>query len=183
MESNHWALNLVLFEKLFLREKYQNTEFFLVLNTSRKQSYQLKSSLTNVFIFGGGICWGHSPSCFLKFCVPSNQWKNTLLRATWQTLAQVFSYELCKISKNTFSFRTPLVAASVERFLIKMTLTLIPMDSVTNWLLYIFCSFVWSKNKNHLFRMLVVLLKEIFLFFVYSESHSTSKASKFNRVL
>ena len=134
-------------------------------------------------LYLGRICWGHSPSCFLKFCVPSNQWKNTLLRATWETLAQVFSYELCKISKNTFSFRTPLVAASVERFLIKMTLTLIPMDLVTNWLLYIFCSFVWSKNKNHLFRMLVVLLKEIFLFFVYSESHSTSKASKFNRVL
>ena len=29
-----------------------------------------------------------------------------------ETLAQVFSYEFCKISKNTFSYRTPPVAAS-----------------------------------------------------------------------
>ena len=29
-----------------------------------------------------------------------------------ETLAQVFSWEFCKISKNTFSYRTPLVAAS-----------------------------------------------------------------------
>ena len=28
------------------------------------------------------------------------------------TLAQVFSYEFCEISKNTFSYRIPLVAAS-----------------------------------------------------------------------
>ena len=30
-----------------------------------------------------------------------------------ETLAQVFSCEFCKISKNTFSYRTPLVGASV----------------------------------------------------------------------
>ena len=29
-----------------------------------------------------------------------------------KTLAQVFSYEFCEISKNTFSHRTPLVASS-----------------------------------------------------------------------
>ena len=29
-----------------------------------------------------------------------------------ETLAQVFSYEFGEISKNTFSYRTPLVAAS-----------------------------------------------------------------------
>ena len=29
-----------------------------------------------------------------------------------QTLAQVFSYEFCEISKNTFSYRTPPVAVS-----------------------------------------------------------------------
>ena len=29
-----------------------------------------------------------------------------------ESLAQVFSYEFCKISKNTFSYRTPPVAAS-----------------------------------------------------------------------
>ena len=31
-----------------------------------------------------------------------------------ETLAQVFSCELCEISKKTFSERTPLVAASVN---------------------------------------------------------------------
>ena len=30
-----------------------------------------------------------------------------------ETLAQVFSFEFCEISKNTFFYRTPLVAASV----------------------------------------------------------------------
>ena len=30
-----------------------------------------------------------------------------------ETLAQVFSCEFCEISKNTFSYRTPLVAGSV----------------------------------------------------------------------
>ena len=30
-----------------------------------------------------------------------------------ETLAQVFSCEFCEISKNTFFYRTPLVAASV----------------------------------------------------------------------
>ena len=31
-----------------------------------------------------------------------------------ETLAQVFSCEFCEISKNTFSYRTPPVAASVK---------------------------------------------------------------------
>ena len=31
-----------------------------------------------------------------------------------ETLAQVFSCEFCEISKNTFSYRTPLVAASAD---------------------------------------------------------------------
>ena len=30
-----------------------------------------------------------------------------------ETLAQVFSWEFCEISKNTFSYRTPPVVASV----------------------------------------------------------------------
>ena len=32
-----------------------------------------------------------------------------------ETLAQVFSCGFCKISKNTFSYRTPLMATSVFR--------------------------------------------------------------------
>ena len=33
-----------------------------------------------------------------------------------ETLAQVFSCEFCEISKNTFSYRTPPVAACYTRF-------------------------------------------------------------------
>ena len=33
-----------------------------------------------------------------------------------ETLTQVFSCEFCEIAKNTFSYRAPLVAASVMRF-------------------------------------------------------------------
>ena len=36
-----------------------------------------------------------------------------------ETLAQMFSYEFCKIFKNTFSYRTPLVAASVDTVVYK----------------------------------------------------------------
>ena len=34
-----------------------------------------------------------------------------------ETLAQVFSCEFCEISKNTFSWRTPLVTTSLIRFI------------------------------------------------------------------
>ena len=40
---------------------------------------------------------------------PSSLWPATLLK---KSLAQVFSYEFCEISKNTFRYRTPPVAAS-----------------------------------------------------------------------
>ena len=40
-----------------------------------------------------------------------------------ETLAQVFSYEFCKISKNAFCYRTPLVTASVKLYYHSSTLT------------------------------------------------------------
>ena len=36
--------------------------------------------------------------------------------ATRSSLAQVFSWECCEISKNTFIYRTPLVAASLQLY-------------------------------------------------------------------
>ena len=42
-----------------------------------------------------------------------------------ETLAQIFSCEFCEISKNTFFYRTPPVAASV-------LITKLPMQSFTN---------------------------------------------------
>ena len=50
--------------------------------------------------------------------ISQNSQENTFARISFLTLlkkenlAQVFSCEFCKISKNTFSYRTPLVAAS-----------------------------------------------------------------------
>ena len=40
-----------------------------------------------------------------------------------QTLAQVFSIAFCENSKNTFSYRTPLVAGSAHKTVTKDTLT------------------------------------------------------------
>ena len=41
-----------------------------------------------------------------------------------ETLTQAFSCEFCENAKNTFSFRTPLVAASVMRFVFEAGETL-----------------------------------------------------------
>ena len=65
--------------------------------------------------------------CFLK--IPQNSQENACARVSFliklqasasacnfikkETLAHVFSCEFCEISKNTFSYRTPPVAASV----------------------------------------------------------------------
>ena len=42
-----------------------------------------------------------------------------------EALAQVFSCEFCEISKNTFSYRTPLVAASVKSIFNTVLITLL----------------------------------------------------------
>ena len=57
----------------------------------------------------------------------------------------------------------------------KIIVTIIPTDLVTNMLLSSLCPFLQTKNKNLVFSKLVVWEQEIFLFFVYSESRSTSK--------
>ena len=52
--------------------------------------------------------------------ISPNSQENTCTRASFllkkETLAQLFSYEFCEISKNTFSYRTPPVAASASIF-------------------------------------------------------------------
>ena len=65
---------------------------------------------------------------FFKISVPKNSANFTGKHLCWSlfltkffthfiknTLAQVFSCEICEIFKNTFFYRTPLVAASVKR--------------------------------------------------------------------
>ena len=62
-----------------------------------------------------------------------------------ETLAQVFSCEFCEISKNTFSYRTPPVVASVASIDLRIwnvvTVTKKSLDSVFNLLLSL-----WANN-------------------------------------
>ena len=73
--------------------------------------------VNDVLVKGAGlplrIIWSTS------FFSPELFWLRTLLRElrtlnfiTNETLAQLFSCEFCEISKNTFFYRTPAVAAS-----------------------------------------------------------------------
>ena len=69
-------------------------------------------------------CWYSIKKLFLE--ISQNSHVNTCARASFslkvqagacnfikkETLAHVFSYEFCEISKNTFSYRTPPMAAS-----------------------------------------------------------------------
>ena len=73
--------------------------------------------------------------CFYKEGVRRNFTKFTGLRPATllkkETLAQVFSCGFCEISKNTFLYRTPLVAASVfMNDLIKDLHSKVAMDKI-----------------------------------------------------
>ena len=57
----------------------------------------------------------------------------------------------------------------------KIIVTIVPTYLATNLLLSSFCRFLQTKNKDLVFSKLVLCKGEIFLFFVYSESRSTSK--------
>ena len=54
----------------------------------------------------------------------------------------------------------------------RIIVAIIPTELVTNSLLYFFCPFLKTKNKNPVFSKLVVWQREIFLFSVYNESFS-----------
>ena len=60
-------------------------------------------------------------------------------------------------------------------FSMKIILIIIPTSLVTKLLLSLFCPFVETKKQDQIFSKLVIWQREIFLFFVYSESSSTSK--------
>ena len=54
--------------------------------------------------------WHNHLEIFLE--ISQNSHENNFIKK--ETLAQVFSWKFCEISKNTFSYRTPPVAASVK---------------------------------------------------------------------
>ena len=86
---------------------------------------------------------------YLQFCEISDQWKNTVQERFHRQFKRYFY--------------------------MKVIVTTIPTGLVTNSLLSSFCPFLQIKNKNQIFSRLVVWKLEIFLVFVYSESHSASK--------
>ena len=88
-----------------------------------------------------------------------------------ETLVQVFSCEFCDISKNTYSYRTPLVAASQwcnqvyvkfvsivnfilrQTFFLKLYATLLNLPTKT-FLIFVFSFFVFHSTVSAQRRML-----------------------------
>ena len=86
--------------------------------------------------------WCSAKNMFLE--ISQNSQENICASVSFSiklTLAQVFSYEFCKFSKNTFSYRKPLMVASVEILL----------------LILIFQVFFCSQTKPILLRLLVFI--------------------------
>ena len=79
-------------------------QFYFLYTSSRPEVFCKKGVLRNFAKFTGKHF--RQGLFFNKFTGPCNFFKK-------ETLAQVFFCEFCKISKNTFSHRTPPVAASV----------------------------------------------------------------------
>ena len=80
------------------------------------------------------------------------------------------------------------ILRAISAISMKIIVTLIPINLVTNWLLSHFLSFVRSKNKDKFFKkfgrnFLSRLVTKNISVFIYSESCSTSRHSEFNRLL
>ena len=65
----------------------------------------------------------------------------------------------------------------------KIIVPLISASLVINWLLYLFCHFVETKNKNEVFRKMAVLLREVFVFFFIVSRPLLQRLAEFNRLL
>ena len=113
-------------------------------------SFRWKSSSTPVRMIGEDLLRAFYKLLYLRFCVSNDQGT------------------LC--SKD--------FTRNLRDFYMKTIVTIIPTNLVTNSLSFLFCSFVETKNKNHIFSKLVVWLREIFLCFIYSESCSPSKVCR-----
>ena len=86
-------------------KNYLSTKLFDIVRSSRPEVFCKKSNLRNFTKFTGKhLCQR------LFFNKVAGLACNFIKK---ESLAQVFSYEFCEISKNAFLQRTPLVAASV----------------------------------------------------------------------
>ena len=86
--------------KLFFKKNWSQNHIFTHCRNSRREMFCKKGVLRNLAKFTGKHLW---QSLFF------NKVKDLIEK---ETLSQVFSCDFCQISKNTFSYRTPPMAAS-----------------------------------------------------------------------
>ena len=114
-----------------------------------KTSNKFKSFLTNVPIVNEDLMRVFYRLFYLQFCKSSSQWKNPVYKRFYQQLERYFY--------------------------MKIIVTMISTDLITNSFLASFCPSLQTRSKNQVFNKLVVWYREIVLFLVYSESRSTLK--------
>ena len=133
-------ISLVVKKRLYMGEK----EIHDLETDSKWSILKLPFSRTIFFEFNLTVDWRCSINkVFLEISLASAC--NFIKK---EALAQVFSCEFCKISRNTFSFRTPLVAVSDRK----------------SWLIYrkvslIFSTVIEFKYKANLYHCSALLFK------------------------
>ena len=105
---------------------------------------------------------------FLEIC--QNSQGNTCASKK-ETLAQVFSCQFCAISKNTFSYRTPSVAASVLTYLpFWLVIFLLKNFTSTFYLVVFLKEYCWNSVLFAITCIIIIYLKQnfvsIFFFFL-----------------
>ena len=105
MKHIRWLL-LFLKDIHFQESKEKTTVLY---RSSRPEGFCKKGVLRNFAKFTGEHLW----ESFFFNKVAGLFFLTKLQSIKKETLAQVFSREFCEISKNVFSYRTPLVAATV----------------------------------------------------------------------
>ena len=98
-----------------------------------------------------------------------------------ETLAQVFSYEFCEISKNTFSHRTPPVAPSTITAIFMITDDKILAN--VRWIILPCSKLSFSKVLIKHYRLHSIALQILFLYhFMSSKSFLHSHSKVFNNL-
>ena len=107
------------------------------------------SSSTNMHIVSGDLLSAFYKLFCFRFCVSSDQWKNTMKQRFYKEF--------------------------MRHLYMKIIVTIIPTNLRTNSLLSFFCPFVETKTKSQIFKSWRSRNEKYFLFFVYRELRSTSK--------
>ena len=118
-----WVNNQFIY--IFLKNSTKVKKFVKVLNKENVGLYDFFDSYqkyipsrvnSTELLQNSGLLWSSNPN-FAKFTgkhLHQSPFLNKVVFIEKETLAQVFSCEFCEICKNTFSSRTPLLAASIS---------------------------------------------------------------------